>query len=294
MVFVLLFSSCKQETRIEGLWYAAYLLCDSAIPEPLHETTLLEFESNILYTIRIRDLLTGELDKVTVDTSTYELQDSVIRFEDYRAKVKVSSDSIILSFGEPKQRIVFRRVESYFNKVEFDDNCFKGSYLISGETYNDSLDFINDSVLIYTGTYSLNFPAKKWSIIDYKSFKFFNVHNELFPVTIIKSCSQEKVELYYPFKENLIFTLTPTKSKISSEDFIGEWVEFQNSGIGPPLPRGLNPQDAIYNIKIDQDSIQIIRYKRTLNFSWNLTSDGKRIYFKERTLKMMVLGKSLN
>ncbi len=287
LFFLLILSSCNQENRLDGLWYIAYSINDSNKIENLHETTLIEFESNRLYTIRIRDFSTGELDKVTIDTSTFEIHDSIIRFKGIRAKIKISADSIILNINKPKKVLVLRRLESNLKRVKLTDNCFKGSYLITGEKYMDSIDFINNSTLIHTGKYDMNFPAKKWEIIDYKGFKFFNVHNELFPVTIVKSCSGDKIELYYPFKENFTLTLTPTKSKISSKQLIGNWMELQNFNVKPPPPPdpNLNPEDAFFELKISQDSIQIKRFKRTKKLSWNLTSDGKRIYFKERILE---------
>jgi hypothetical protein len=52
--------------------------------------------------------------------------------------------------------------------------------------------------------------------------------------------------------------------------------------------------DQYYDIDIDQDSIQIKLFGRDKKFKWDITADGKRIYFKDKIFKEEGSWKLLN
>jgi hypothetical protein len=47
----------------------------------------------------------------------------------------------------------------------------------------------------------------------------------------------------------------------------------------------LTNKDLLYNIEILKDSINIKKYGQTKTYKWDLTSDGKRIYFIDKIFK---------
>ncbi|PTB95735.1 hypothetical protein C9994_10460 [Marivirga lumbricoides] len=277
-----LLSSCYQETRLEGIWYGAYSIIDEK-KESLSETTLFDFRDNQLFTITIRDLSLGDLNKVTIDSTEYELLNSKLKFKSYSPNIQISKDTITLEFEN--QKLVLRRIPENLRNLDISADCFHGSYFIQSKNYQDSIDFVNDSLLIYTGKYDQNFPGKKWQIVDYEGFKFLNIHEELQPVTIIKSCNSDGICLVYPTAKIIDMKLTPTTGDIQKEQLIGKWMEIQNSAPAPPSPPNLTEEVLRLSVLIKSDSIKINKCKRTKTYKWNLTSDGKRIYFIDRFLE---------
>lgn len=284
LAITLFLGSCTSDNGLEGLWYGAYTITDNET-EYLRQTTLLEFKGDQLYTITIRDFSTGELDKVNIDTATFEINDSTLKIKSYSFTIHYSEDSIVLGFDKPNQKSIYRRVPLSLRNTSVMSDCFNGSFYIKSKHYQDSIDFINDSILIYTGEYDQNFPGKKWQIVDYNGFKFFNPHAEHQPVTIIKSCNTEGIELVYLSIQSIDIKMIPTKSRIEKKQFIGSWKESENSYPQPPVPHNLSDKDLLYTMEISNDSIKIEKYGWTKIYKWDLTSDGKRIYFLDIVLE---------
>lgn len=284
LTIAIILSSCNRDKGLEGLWYAAYTVSDSK-KEVLYEPTLFEFKGDQLFTIKIRDLATGELGKVSIDTSTFEIVDSTLKFETYSPTIHFSKDSIVLNFEKPNQTLVLRKIPVSLRPTTFQIDCFDGSFYVKGKNYQDSIDFVNDSLLIYTGEYEQNFPGKKWQIVDYDGFKFLNIHEELQPVTIIKLCNAEGIELIYPSIQSIDIKLIPTSGQVNKEQLFGSWKEVKNSYPKLPTPPNLSEKDLFYSIDFQSDLVEIEKYGRVKEYKWDLTSDGKRIYFLEEFLE---------
>lgn len=282
LTVILLLSSCAKKNSFEGVWYGAYTISNGK-KEPLSETTLIEFRDHTLFTVKIRDFSTGELDKVSVDTAKYKLANGKLEFNSYSPTVQLTNDSLTLKFKN--QKLLLRRIPESLRNLEINADCFKGSYFLNSKNYQDSIDFVNDSLLIYTGEYDQNFPVKKWQIVDYAGFKFLNIHEELQPVVIIKSCNSDGINLVYPTVQIIDIRLTPTMSEIEKEQLIGKWTKIQNSALAPPPPPNLTKEDLLLSLVIKNDSIEIDKYRRTKIYKWDLTADGKRIYFIDRFLE---------
>lgn len=281
---ILFLTSCNQTDELDGIWIVAYKVFEDHKAEPIHQKTLFEFDGNLVYTISIGDLSTGDLNTVSIDTSNYSFNNSILQIGNEKLPITYSQDSIIIDVNN-NSKTVLKRINSYLNNVTINENTFKGSYFISSENYNDSIDFINDSTLIFTGEYNLNYPTRKWNIINYGGFKFFNLQNELFPLLIFKSQTDKKTLLEYPFDKDIEVEFTKTTGNSLSSKFIGVWKEFENSYPKPPPPPNLTNKDLLYNIEILKDSINIKKYGQKKTYKWDLTSDGKRIYFIENIFK---------
>ena len=150
LTLALLICSCsnEKELELEGIWYGAYIISDDR-KTPLSETTLLEFKSDQLYTVKIRDFALGRLDDVKIDTAQFQFINSQLKYKSLASSIELSQDSMILDFEN--QTIVFKRIPDNLRNVEIGTTCFKGSYLVKSKFYQDSINFINDSYLLYTG-----------------------------------------------------------------------------------------------------------------------------------------------
>ena len=278
LTLALLISSCsnEKELELEGIWYGAYIISDDR-KTPLSETTLLEFKSDQLYTVKIRDFALGRLDDVKIDTAQFQFINSQLKYKSLASSIELSQDSMILDFEN--QTIVFKRIPDNLRNVEIGTTCFKGSYLVKSKFYQDSINFINDSYLLYTGEYDQYAPGKSWQIIHYSDFKFLNIHSVQQPVTIIKSCNSNSIDLVYPSLETINIKLTPTISQIDKKQLIGKWIEVESSHLLPPPLPNLTEADLLLAVSIRSDSIKIKEYGQTKTHHWDLTEDGKRIYF---------------
>lgn len=279
-VFLILIS-CNKSNEIEGVWYASYSIMNGQ-PERLHETTLFDFEGEQLYTVTIRDLASGKNERIIIDTTTYSLSDYNLKLFKENLTFHLSGDSIVLNLEDPKQKLVLRRLPSTIKNPKIISNCFQGAYLIKSQNYRDSVYFINDSLLIYTGEYDQNYPASKWQIIDYKGYKFLNEHNENRPVTLIKACNEQGIKLQYPSIKIHEIEMIPQEKKSSRTAFIGTWCEVDYTNPNIPPPPSLNQVDLPFKAHFSTDSVTVRKHGRTEILRWDLTSDGKRIYFIDK------------
>lgn len=281
LILFLVFTGCdNKRTQFEGVWILAYSLTNNN-PEPVYVRTLIDFSNDSLNMISIGDLSTGDLSKVQIEETKFEFKkdESVLAFTGGQFKVTYTSDSLILQ-EDDNSKLVFKRLNPKL-KLEMTNDCFKGAYVITGETYQDSICFINDSTLIHTGDNYMNFPAKKWNIVTYKGFQFLNIQSVFNPLTVVKSCTPDKVTLVYNYQKELEFVMKPASTSFSREKLIGRWKEIL-SNIKPPAPPHLEEIDQYYDLKLDQDSVQIIYWGRKKKLKWDITADGKKIYFEDK------------
>jgi len=283
LLIIIIVSSCGSESKLEGVWFGAYTISDG-IKKPLLETTLLQFEGDQLHTLTISNQSVKVLDGVTADKTEYKLSNGKLEYGSHSQDIQFSKDSLILEFEYEK--LVLRRIQENLKNLEINNGCFRGSYFIQSKYYQDSIHFVNDSLLIYTGDNHESFPAKKWQIVEFGGFKFLNVLDYESPLLIIKSCSLSDVDMIYPSTEVIDIKLKSTKSRIDQAQLIGEWKEILNSNPPPPPPApNLTRDDYMRLIKVNNDSIKIKRYNREKSLKWSLSSDGKRIYFPNRLLE---------
>lgn len=245
----------------------------------------MDFDKDSLNMISVGDLSTGDLAKVQVEKSTFRLKKNKIFFAGGQFKILYSTDSLIVQQGnKSNSRLVFKRLSPKLKTKDITSNCFKGSYVIKRDKYLDSLCFLSDSVLIHTGDNDMNFPTKRWNLIAYKGFQFLNIQDILTPLTVIKSCTTDKVTLVYSYQKVLEFEMNKTRTLITKEKLIGRWTEI-HSNLKPPTPPHLEEKDQYYVLTLDRDSIQVKIMGRDKKLKWDMTTDGKRIYFKDRIFK---------
>jgi len=282
---------CKPQERLNGLWFFAYTQTDNQDPHYTLQRTFFEFDSDSVHIISIGDFSTGDLGAVNTESGTFVVNESSLAIEIKgwpQFGIIASKDSLILTHKEnPETKTILKRINADLRSANISANCFNGSYLLQGYNYQDSIDFINDSILLQTGKYNMNFPGNKWEIVTYKNYNFINIHEELFPLTVIRSCSREEVILESLFKTNYTITLTPTTTSINTSDFYGKWIEIEgaNSVPKPPMPPGYGKEDRLLQVEFDSDSVRIKNFRQDERIKWDLSNDGKRIYFIDKVLE---------
>ena len=288
-IFILstLLICCKPQQELSGVWCLTQSVKDEKKTFDTSHKAFFDFNKDSVELITIGDPSTGDYSKVNTVKVKYVYTNSSLIF-DFEEKMKFNvtreNNSIYLSNKKLDiDKVEFKLIDSTLNNQLITKDCFQGSYVISNENYVDSIDFINDSILLYTGEYDMNFPAKKWEIINYKGFNILNIHKTLPEIILIKSCSKDKIVLESPFFNDLTLTLRPTSSVIQKSDLYGNWTEVSNSNNDiKPIIRGLLPEDYKLKLNIDSKSINKVVLGRETNMAWELSSDGKRIYFTDK------------
>jgi hypothetical protein len=248
----------------------------------------MDVKDDSLFLVSIGDLNTGDYSKVLIEGGKYKYiqKESLIIIDKDTLRVRIWSDSLAVQYPNERDFSIFWRLKPELANKKIEPKYFMGSFVIRGENYVDSLDFINDSILIRTGQYNINFPADKWEITSYSGYNFLNIHNTIYALSIIKSCSENEIKLVYPYHKNRELTLRPSQSNLKLTDLVGEWIEVYDSTKTPmPKPPGINDWEPLYKLNIDEDSIHIKKYRQDFKLKWALTNDGKRIYFPDRVLK---------
>jgi putative VirB-like lipoprotein len=283
---VLILTSCSKTEELDGIWFIAYNDFPDYKAEPSQQKTLLEFDGKFVYTIKIGDLSTGDLSSVIIDTALFSFNNSVLQIDKEKLNVIYSQDSIIFNHEDaPQTRTVLKRLNPNFKNKDFKETNFSGSYSISSKFYNDSIDFINDSIVIFTGEYSSNFPVYNWKTIDYGGFKFLNIQNELFPLLMFKSQTDKETTFEYPIQKNKDFIFSKLNIPSLSDNLIGRWQEIKIN-IPKPLPPfvGIKDGDQYYNLSFTKDSLLINHFGRNEKIRWSLSGANQRIYFIDKIM----------
>ena len=287
-IFILstLLICCKPHQELSGVWCLTQSVKDEKKTFDTSFKALFDFNKDSVKIITIGDPSTGDYSKVNVLKGSYVYTSSSLTFdfgEKMKFKVKQDNNSIYLSNKKLNiDRVEFKQLDTTLRSQLISKDCFNGSYLISNENYTDSVDFINDSIVLYTGKYDINIRAKKWDIIHYNMINILNIHKTIHEIIMIKSCSKDKIILQSPFFNDLTLNLSPTSSNINKSDFFGNWTEVSNSEIKPPLPPGLKPGEELLKLEINSESIKKTIRRRESNNKWNISNDGKRIYFTDK------------
>jgi hypothetical protein len=281
LLFTLLFGFQENDNPLYGIW----IMQGDYFVTP---RVLIDVKDDSLYLVSIGDLNSGDYSKVIIEGGNYEYiqKESILILDEDTLGINIWTDSLTLQFPNASNVSVFRRLKSELANLAIEPKYILGSFVMRGENYIDSLEFINDSLMIYTGKYHMNSPANKWEIVNYSGYKFLNIHNYISPLAIIKSCLKDEITLDIPYHENYELTLETSKSKLKPAELIGQWIQIFDTTKTPiPAPPGIEDWEPLYKLNIDQDSIHIRRFRKDYKLKWALTNDGKRIYFPDRVLR---------
>ncbi len=155
-----------------------------------------------------------------------------------------------------------------------------------GPNYADSIDFINDSLILHIGNeFNTNSLLRKWAINSYKSYDFLIFDEfESSPFLINKSSSNEiSLNLFYTTIKD--FKLTLIENIKDTSGFFGNWVwpflEKQDFPPPPLSPNSSENEDTRLILRIKIDSLEIEQFNKMDSKKWELDSTNEFIYFPD-------------
>lgn len=286
LIPVFIISCDSNKNNLDGTWYIDYYQRGKEEPYYLFKKSLIEFKDDYFLAIMIGDYSEEGFQKIIIDSIEYSLVNSVLKFENIEYYFNFMQDSIVL---DPKKntdrKMVLKKLDPSLKRDKIQGSYLTGSYHVSGENYNDTICFINDSLLVYTGEYNIESPVEKWGTAEYNEYQFFYMSQFMFPLTLIDYKLNGNIFLNYYFYKNEGLTLTPIDTIIKPHQLVGKWIETENSFLPPPQPPGLKKEELLYRLTFDKDSVLIKKNNMDLKLKWDITEDGKRIYFIDRILK---------
>ena len=274
--------SCKQSKELEGLWFIAYSRADSAKPWYSYERNLLHFDGSEVYKIKVGHFESAEFNKVSIDTSEYLLNDTIFSLWGESANFVFRADSIVLSnFMDSASILVLFPIKVIESGIKPD--FLKDSWVLESFGNSDTMDFINDSILLYTGNINVNYPSERWGTFNYRNVTYFLYNNGSIPwMAPIKSYARDTIwfdNIYRPKHDFKMYKVEPV---LRSEQLLGTWREGPSDSIIEFYSLDfsvLNEVDEPTQMTFSGDTVMIRRFGREENLKWDLTPDGKRIYF---------------
>lgn len=269
---LILVSSCeeKETNALDGIWVTVYTQLGNSKKFPSYSRNLLEFKDTTVLVTAIGDLSSNNFSKTDQRSMDYEMIDSSFNLSGDQYIIRFGGDSMYLKpVGSEGTLIVFKRLSEELKNPIGSDKDFKGKFSWIGS--DQSFDFIGDSIVIpKVRMDGIELPAEKWNIMEYKGYKFLNIHNEMFGLSIIKSSDDKNIHLLknniklqevHLKKENIIL-------EYEAEQFFGKW-----------RSNNFREGEAELNIEIEKNNLTLKKDSITETYGWHLNSEGNQIFF---------------
>ncbi|MDR6241128.1 hypothetical protein [Aureibacter tunicatorum] len=292
-IFYILFSfvfliSCKRGNELEGIWIGSYQISHTDNEPVLSSMRLLLDISKDQIIYKTFDYpMFGEKDSIII--SPYTIIENKLIFDSDTFVIKeVTEDSLILSnHSLLKEDFIFKRLPKNNKKLnlEIKNNAFS----FVGPNYTDSIDFINDSLMLHIGNaFYTNSRPRHWSINSYKSFDFLVFDQIGSPPYLISNSSKNEVSLKMYFSTINDFKLTKINYEKNLSDLEGSWVSAyknnQDLPLPPPPPNYPKNINTKLYLRIKKDSLEIEQFGRTKSKKWELNSTKEFLYFPKDLL----------
>jgi hypothetical protein len=301
--FYILFSflvliSCESRNELEGLWIGAYQIHYSG-DEPVLSSMrlLLDISKDEIVYKTIDYPMFDENDSTII--SKYSIDENKLIFDNDTFLIKgITKDSLVLSINSHYKRdIIFKRLPKNIEKQRI--NITNNAYSLIGPNYADSIDFINDSLILHIGNvFNTNYRSGKWSINSYESLDFLVFDQIESPPFLITKNSDKEVSLKLFFSTVRDFKMTQIDNVKDTSGIVGNWVwPFQNNQdlpLPPPPPNYPENIDTRLYLRIKKDSLEIEQFGRKRTKRWKLNSTNDFMYFPEDLLTKDAAWKILN
>lgn len=307
--FYILFSlvvliSCKSKNDLDGIWIGAYQIYYSGSDSTL--TSVSGFapvdtsytSMRLLLDISKDEIISKTFDypmfeeKDTMRISKYSIVGNRLIFDSDTFVIKgITEDSLILNVNSHCERdFIFKRLPENNDKIKID--IINNAFSLIGPNYADSIDFVNDSLILHVGNvFNSVYRSRHWAINSYKSLDFLVFDQIESPPLLISDYSAKDVSLKLYFTTIKDFKMTKIESGKDTSGIIGNWVwPFQNNQdlpLPPPLPLPPNYPDNVDTklyLRIKKDSLEIEQFGRMKSKIWKLNSTNDFIYFPEYLL----------
>jgi hypothetical protein len=290
-VFYILFSliiliSCESENELEGVWIGAYQVHNSG-DEPLLSSMrlLLDISKDELIYKTFDYPMFEERDSVQILNYSFNGKSLTLGSDTFLVK-NLTKDSLVLNLSSNYEcDLVFKRlfVNNNNNNNSLKIDIKNKAFSLTGPNYADSIDFINDSLILHIGNaFMPSRRSTKWAINSYKTFDFLVFDKLGSPPFLIENSSSNEISLKLFFNSIKDFTMTKIEINKYARGIVGDWVCPSQNRQGVPLPRHLEGADPKLYLRIKSDSLEIEQYGKIKSKKWKLNSTNNFIYFPEK------------
>ncbi len=199
----------------------------------------------------------------------------------------VNKDSIVFEVGESdkyKNKLIFKKLVTP-PKLQYLDLSNKAYAIVCDNGYTDSIDFINDSILLHIRNDRFIHIVDKWFINEYKGFKFLIIGDIENLPQLITSSNNDLIELIIFRPNELNVEMNLLTSEIELKQLYGSWHEISRKNLdsieykwSKPLPDNV---DWRINLNITKDSIEILELNRKRKLKWIPNTTNQYIYFPD-------------
>lgn len=275
------FISCTPENELEGVWMGAYQIHYS------------KNDTSYFPVRRLFDFSENHLKVKTFGSQSFNSRDTLESFKFTRIDQKLivekdtfiiinlAKDSLVLSLTRRPEHWVFKRLIE--NEKKPIRKLTNQAYSIEGRNYTDSLDFINDSILLHIGNEYSTYRAESWAIETYKSYNFLVIDGWGWVPLLIDNSTENQWDLKQYYTKIQMVKMTRIQSPNDSSLLIGNWIWPHRNDKGlppPPIPPNFeeNTDPYIY-LNIKEDSLQLKQFGRSYSKEWKFNSIKNFVYF---------------
>ena len=277
--------SCKPGNELQGLWIGAYQTHYSGDEPALSSMRLLLDISKDEIIYKTFDYpMFDEKDSIII--SKYSINENKLIFNNDTFKINgITEDSLVLSFYSDYERdLVFKKLPQKGEKIKI--NITNKAFSLIGQNYADSIDFINDSLILHIGNvFNTNYRSRKWAINSYKSLDFLVFDQIESPPFLIDKSSNNEISLKLFFTTIKDFKLTKIENKIDTSGIVGNWVwpflYKQEFPLPPPPPYFPVEGDTRLYLRIKMDTLEIEQFDKVDSKKWSINSTNEFIYFPD-------------
>ena len=208
-------------------------------------------------------------------------------------KVKLFSNEFIKSESGDTMRLKSDKGDVVFieyskRSKELDVDGLTGLYSYKTGYYIDSISFLNDSMIVYSGNVEQTNYGRIWTMVKYRGCPFIlfsDEYNSLTMFSIFERNSNNKDLTLNNLLRNNKIKLIQQKGSFTKQNLFGRWEEIENSikNKSPVAIKYMN-KDPKLKLNISQDIFEINKFEIIRKKKWGVTKDGKRIYFFENFL----------
>ncbi|WP_321515491.1 hypothetical protein [Marinifilum fragile] len=288
LISLIILNSCESSNELEGVWIGAYQIHYSGDEPVLSSMRLLLDISKDEIVYKTFDYpMFDENDSMII--SKYSIDENNLIFDNDTFLIKgITNDSLVLSINSHYKRdVIFKRLPENNEKQSID--IINNAYSLIGPNYADSIDFINDSLILHIGNvFNTNYRSRKWAVNSYKSYDFLVFDQLESPPFLINKSSSNEISLKLFYTTIKDFKLTQIENKIDTSGFVGNWVwpflERQDFPLPPPPLYFPENGDTRLYLRIKTDTLEIEQFGRTKSKLWKLNSTNDFIYFPKDLL----------
>ena len=294
VAIAILFTSCNDEPSPKGMWKLSYEITDGEKTQVSNGSRLLDFSQDSLKII-VFEMNTGTgYAKIDTLNTKYLRSGDIFTFHnkeegDMEMVVIVTQDSITWSAKDKSvsaSKYIFKKLTPSFSKEVTEDDFTGKSFTINNDYYHDSIHFMNNNLALQTGEYGFSSPSLSWDLVSYKEFDFLMLNTISWGLKRLNISESGEIILGNTSNAKYALTMREASKGFTKEELEGEWVELFASKDTPQMPEpDFGDQNQDVTLKITADSINVNYRNTDVAKAWDLTADGKRIYFPDQIFR---------